>query len=167
MESIIKPLRRSKQLAPLSREHHDGLLFVWKVRQGLHNNTAIEILSHFCIWYWNQHIKSHFQQEENILLQYINPDHKLVIQLKREHNDIRELILSIDHNPDRVTIGILADFIDRHIRFEERILFKHLEKTLSQEQLDAIFQQLENEPIFSGSWEDAFWKNDAQPINRS
>jgi len=167
MDSKIKPIRRSKQLAPLSREHHDGLLFVWKLRQGLHNNTAIEILSSFCIWYWKQHIKSHFQQEETILLQYMDADHKMAIQLKREHNDIRELILSINHHPDRITIGILADFIDRHIRFEERILFKHLEKTLSQEQLDAIFQQLEAQPICSGIWEDAFWVKDDQLSNRN
>ena len=157
MESKIIPIRRSKQLAPLSREHHDGLLFVWKLREGLRNNTAIETLGNFCTWYWKQHIKLHFHQEENILLQYMVSDHTMVLQLKREHNDIRELFLSINHNPDIITIGMLADFIDRHIRFEERILFKHLEKTHSQEQLDVIFKQLDVQPICSSNWEDVFW----------
>ena len=36
----IKPLKRSKELAPLSREHHDGLLFAWKIKQGLANGNA-------------------------------------------------------------------------------------------------------------------------------
>ena len=31
----IKPIKRSKQLAPLSREHHDGLMYVWKIREVL------------------------------------------------------------------------------------------------------------------------------------
>ena len=38
----IKPLKRSKELAPLSREHHDGLLFAWKIKQGLANGTPIK-----------------------------------------------------------------------------------------------------------------------------
>ena len=157
MESKIQPIRRSKQLTPLSHEHHDGLLFVWKLREGLHNNTSIEVLGNFCTWYWKQHIKLHFHQEENILLRHMDPENRMVIQLKREHNEIRELFLSINHNPDIITIGMLADFIDRHIRFEERMLFNHIEKTYSQEQLDAIFKQLDVQPSCPGKWEDVFW----------
>lgn len=79
----IKPIKRCKQLIPLSREHHDGLLFVWKLRQGLKNNTTVGVLRNFCNWYWTQHIKPHFHQEEKILLQYIARDHKMAVQLKK------------------------------------------------------------------------------------
>jgi hemerythrin-like domain-containing protein len=157
MDTKIRPIKRSKQLSPLSREHHDGLLFAWKLRQGLNNHTPLETLKNFSNWYWKQHISPHFKQEEDILLRFISPDDKMAIQLKDEHDNIRELILSIDHTPDTITIGILADFIDRHIRFEERILFTYLEKTLSQEQLDAICLKLEDQPIYSNEWKDAFW----------
>jgi len=157
MESNVQPISRSQQLAPLSREHHDGLLFVWKLRQGLKNDIFTERLSRFCAWYWKFHIKPHFNQEENILLPYLEADHHLAKQLLREHNEIRELLISINHNADISTISTLADFIDRHIRFEERILFKNLEETLSQEQLTEIYQQLEAEPISSGEWADPFW----------
>jgi hypothetical protein len=34
-------------LAPLSREHHDGLLFAWKIKQGLANGTSIETLCNY------------------------------------------------------------------------------------------------------------------------
>lgn len=157
METGIKPIKRSKQLAPLSREHHDGLLFVWKLRQGLGNNIAIEILRNFCNWYWNNHIKPHFYQEEKILLQYISSNHKLAAQLKKEHTDIRELILTIDQEADSVTLVLLANLLEKHIRFEERILFPHLEETLSPQQLDIIFQQLEEHPLCSTEWKNDFW----------
>jgi hypothetical protein len=41
-----------------------------------------------------------------------------------------------------MTIGMLADFISRHIRFEERTFFNYLEQNLTVRQLDDIFFQL-------------------------
>lgn len=157
MENNVQPIKRSGQLAPLSREHHDGLLFAWKLRQGLNINTEIETLKKYCHWYWEQHIKKHFHEEEEILLKFIPSDNKMAIQLREEHDNIRELILSIDQKPDTITIGLLADFISRHIRFEERVLFNYLEKTLSPEQLDHIHSQLDIAPISSDEWKDEFW----------
>jgi hemerythrin-like domain-containing protein len=157
MENELKPIKRSKQLTPLSREHHDGLLFAWKLRQGLNNKTPIETLRSYCYWYWKHRINQHFRQEEDILLKFIPCDNKMAIQLKEEHNDIRELILSISHNPDTTTISMLADFVCRHIRFEERSLFVYLEESLTQEQLNDISRQLEMEPVCSKEWKEEFW----------
>lgn len=162
MENNVQPIKRSVQLTPLSREHHDGLLFAWKLRQGLNNDTAIETLGEYCHWYWKQHIEKHFHKEEDILLKFMPSDNKLAIQLNEEHNGIRELILSIDQKPDTITIGLLADFISRHIRFEERILFNYLERTLSQAELNHIHSQLDIAPISSDEWKEEFWvKKDA------
>jgi hemerythrin-like domain-containing protein len=163
MEPDTKPIKRSEQLAPLSREHHDGLMFVWKLRQGLRNDTPLGVLRDFCNWYWNNHIKPHFFQEEKILLQYISPDHKQAVQLKKEHTDIRELILIIDREPDAVTVVLLANLLERHIRYEERILFPHLEQTLTPGQLDIIFQQLEEHPLCSAEWKNDFWTKKSKP----
>ncbi|NJO25088.1 MAG: hypothetical protein HC867_03800 [Bacteroidia bacterium] len=62
-----EPIKRSPQLAPLSREHHDGLLFVWKIRQGLQNNTDVLTIADFILWYDEQHLKTHFETEEKLL----------------------------------------------------------------------------------------------------
>ena len=39
-----KPIKRSKELVPLSKEHHEGLLFAWKIKQGLQNGIGIEAM---------------------------------------------------------------------------------------------------------------------------
>lgn len=161
------PIKRSTQLAPLSREHHDGLLFAWKLRQGLENGTPVETLKNYCVWYCKHNITPHFFQEEQVLLKYISSDHKLAVQLKQEHDNIRELILCIADNPDPITIGMLADFTSRHIRFEERQLFTYLEKTLSPDQLDDIFKQLGNNAICSADWKQVFWVKEAKHENYS
>ena len=157
MPPEIKPIQRIKELAPLSREHHDGLLFVWKIRQGLQNNISIDKLRDYTLWYWKQHIKPHFYQEEKILLPYIPVDQVMAIRLKKEHDHIRELILSLDKEADATTFSLLCGLVTDHIRFEERELFNYLQETLSTAQLNIIFEQLEEHPVGSEEWKDDFW----------
>jgi hemerythrin-like domain-containing protein len=158
--SEIKPIKRSVQLQPLSREHHDGLLFVWKLKQGLENKTSSERLKDYTGWYWRHHIKPHFFQEEKILIPLMKADHPMAVQLKREHEYIRELILTIDNEPDKHDFIRLANLLESHIRFEERELFQYLEQNLSTEQLIDIFEKLEVHPVScTEEWKDEFWVN--------
>ncbi len=160
MSKERKPIKRSNQLAPLSREHHEGLLFCWKIRQGLQHKTPIETLSSYSLWFWHQHIKPHFFQEEKILLPYMPVTHPMAIQLKNEHAQIRELLLSIDKDTDQQTLQVLCDLIDKHIRFEERELFVYLEQLLTPGQLNEIQQQIDEQPIgceADKEWKDVFW----------
>ena len=158
MKQETKPIKRSVELAPLSREHHDGLLFVWKLREGLRKNVPGERLRKFTSWFWQQHIKPHFYQEEKILSPHLSSTDPLILRMNREHESIREFILSIDNEPDAQAFKQLADLLDDHIRFEERELFVYLEKTLSADTLHAIFQELEKHPVCAAEWEDEFWK---------
>jgi hemerythrin-like domain-containing protein len=156
-QCINKPIARSEQLSPLSREHHDGLLLVWKLRQGLANATPVDTLRDFCSWYWKQHIKSHFNQEEKILFPLLPAGEGMAIQLKKEHDDIRDLLIAIDHEPCKTLFGLLASFLEHHIRFEERVAYPQLERTLTPKQLNSVFQQLKARPFRSPGWKEEFW----------
>jgi hemerythrin-like domain-containing protein len=154
----IKPIKRSEQLQPLSREHHDGLLFVWKLKQGLENRVSMEILKEYTSWYWRHHIRPHFFQEEKILIPFMPVQHPMAVQLKKEHDYIRELILNIDREPDKHDFIRLSNLIESHIRFEERELFQFLEERLSKNQLTEIYEKLEQHPVFcKEEWKDEFW----------
>ncbi len=153
----IKPLKRSKELAPLSREHHEGLLFAWKIKQGLANGTRLETLCNFTRWYWANHIKPHFKDEEKVLIKYLPADNTLVKQMIKEHMQIRDLVISLDKEPDKGSLELLAEFIHNHIRFEERQLFAFAEKTLTPGQLNEIYFELSHEPRCETEWTDAFW----------
>ena len=158
MKPEIKPIKRSKQLAPLSREHHDGLLFAWKIRQGLENGTPLEEMRKYTMWFWQQHIKPHFFKEEKILMPYMPSAHPMSVRLKEEHDYIRELILGLDDEAEKQTLISLCDLFDKHIRFEERELFGYIEGLLSEEKLDDVFQELEKYPvIYTEEWKDEFW----------
>ena len=153
----IKPLKRSKELAPLSREHHDGLLFAWKIKQGLANGTLIETLCNYTRWFWSNHIKPHFKEEEKVLVKFLPEDNALVKQMFREHAQIRDLIILLDKEPDSSSLQLLSEFVNNHIRFEERQLFPYAEQTLTPEQLNEIYKDLPNELQCATEWKEEFW----------
>lgn len=157
MKQESNPIKRSDQLAPLSREHHDGLLFVWKIKQGLENNASPEIMREYTLWYWKHHIKPHFYQEEKILMPFMPAGHPMGIRLKDEHSHIRELIIELDTEADKRHLQLLCDLLTHHIRFEERELFGYLEELLTPEQLDRVFQELEEHPLSKEEWTKEFW----------
>jgi len=154
MPKSISPLTR---LDALSKEHQDGLLFVWKIRQGLTNDVAIELVADYCIWYWKNHIKPHFYSEEQVLFSFLPQDDGLVYRLKNQRNDLRELFMELTKSPDTLLVGMLASLFEFHIRFEERIFLPYLDQRLSATELDTLVSLLENFPSSDESWKDAFW----------
>jgi hypothetical protein len=154
---INQPLKRSKELSPLSREHHDGLQFVWKIREGLKLNVAPARLKSFTVFYWQQHIKPHFFHEEQVLAKHIPADNPLLRQMNEEHALIREHILSLSNDTSAANFEGFADILYKHIRFEERQLFQWAEQNLNKEQLADIYKELEDHPLTCAHWDDEFW----------
>jgi hemerythrin-like domain-containing protein len=152
-----KKNNRCIQLLPLSREHAEGAIFISRIRQGI-SKTATERLRDYVRWYWKNHIRPHFFQEEKILLPYIPPQHSWAIKLKEDHAYIRDLVLSLDQHADKHSFSALCDLIDEHVRFEERDLFTYMENNLIEEELDAISQKLASHPVDTGEWVDRFWE---------
>ena len=148
---------RTPQLVPLSKEHQDGMNFLNRLREGI-DKVSITRLCNYTRWFWKNHIRPHFFQEEKILLPYMPSDHPLAIKLKEDHAYIRDLILSLDHEAEPQSFKALCDLLDTHIRFEEQELFSYLEDTLTVEELNMIHEQLEVHPVVAEEWEDVFWK---------
>lgn len=156
-----KPIKRNKNIVSLSKDHHLGLLFCWKVRQGLKKDVATERIIKYVKYFWTNHLAIHFFEEETIVFPLLN-DH-LVQKALHEHQQIKHQIDGLATSPGDQAINglrILAELIDNHIRFEERELFPHFEKILSKEQLDTVGKQLEEHgsPL-TDDHDDLFWNN--------
>lgn len=81
MSNTIQPIKRTKSLTPLSREHHKGLLCVWKIRQGIKKEIEIERIVAFCNWFWETDLEHHFQKEENAFDRLLHSEHPMLIQM--------------------------------------------------------------------------------------
>lgn len=151
-----QPIRRNPHIVPLSHDHHQGLLFCWKIRQGLIRQVAPHRIAAYIHYFWQHHLEPHFREEEDIL--FILPDDDRIGQALREHRQIRDLVAAITPNPTIAQqFSTLADTVDQHIRFEERDLFPYLERTLTPDQLATIGQQLKEEPPHADTYSDEFW----------
>jgi len=158
MPGIPKPIKRSEQLAPLSRDHHDGLLFAWKIRQGLNNGTDIKIIASFTRWFWENDLQEHFREEEQILAACLPKDEPSVLRMIDEHHNIEALIHINESIADAALLLQLADAVTAHIRFEEREFFPYAETLLTPDQLNFIYAELSKEKPFPGSeWGNEFW----------
>jgi len=157
MSKEIKPIKRSKQLTPLSKDHHDGLLFAWKIKQGLKNGADIKLIAEYVQWFWKNHLEEHFREEEQILAPHLPADNKLLKQMFDEHENIEAMVHINESIPDATLLANLAQAIDDHIRFEERVLFPFAEKIIPEKELNLIYDQLSKEPVQCEKWEREFW----------
>ncbi len=151
------PIKRSSELAPLSREHHEGLLFVWKIRQGLLLQIDHERLARFVQWFYTVIIVPHFEIEEKVLIPILGKKMSLKEQMLDEHAVVRKLVHEVAESPSTALFQRLAEVYNDHIRFEERILFKHIEVSVTPVELKALGLQLAEVTGEMPVWDDAFW----------
>jgi len=155
-----KPLKRNENIQPLSRDHHFGLLFCWKIRIGLNARMETGRMISYLDYFWKGHLKEHFSEEEKLL--FNKADHSICDQANSEHVELTEIINSVLDGRAvnaREALENIVGQLKAHIRFEERLLFPFLERHLSEIQLIEIGQQLdlERKVQFEDNYGDEFW----------
>ncbi len=154
------PIKRNENIVKLSKDHHASLMFCWKLRQGIKHHVDEKRMIVYVKYFWDQHFSEHFREEEDILFAPLQDD--LVNKAIADHRQVQTLIKTLSEpgaGDFYATLARLADVVDEHVRYEERVLFPHLEKELSQSKLEEIGKQLPGDPI-KDNFEDAFWIKD-------
>ena len=144
----------------LSRDHHFGLLFSWKIKQGIARNVDTIRMRDYLNFFWSEHLKDHFLDEEVLLFNRLDAEEPCV-QAKKDHQQIVNLIEAANaaDQGDYLVYEKLISFLNDHIRFEERVVFPHLEKVLSESTLNSIGRFLERQHHeFIDDYKDEFWK---------
>ncbi len=154
------PIKRHPALVSFSRDHHFGLLLVWKIRQGLKNNISGERISDYVLYFFKEDLEKHFAEEEELLFSHLSIDDSMRKKAEEEHKEIYKLVETIGNNKKDVDlVNKLADKLDQHIRFEERDFFNHLQKKISSAELEKIANRLTNSSKeIDDNWKDVFWE---------
>ncbi len=104
-------------------------------------------------------MQPHFKEEETILFSPVKDTE--VQKALDEHSQIAGQIKALNAAADNAAnkLSTLADTVDNHVRYEERELFPHLEKVLTDEQLESIGKQLaaHHDPTLKDNFADEFW----------
>jgi len=155
------PIKRNPNIVKLSRDHHASLLFCWKLRQGIKRHAAIDRMVKYAQFFWTQHFAPHFKEEEEFLFAPVKDDK--VQKAIEDHKRIKSLINELAHLDSKESskqLSGLADTVDEHVRYEERVLFPYLEASLSVEQLEIIGAHISDKPL-QDNYEDTFWESSA------
>ena len=154
-----KPLKRHQAIVSFSKDHHYGLLLVWKIRQGLKKTVKPERISDYVTFIYNEDLGKHIDEEEKLLLSKLEVGDLLRKRAEIDHLAIYTLAIAIEQKKDDpYLLKHLADVLEEHIRFEERELFNHLQKTISTNELKSIEARFSNNSkAIDEKWKDAFW----------
>lgn len=152
------PIRRNEILAPLSREHHHGLLLCWKIRAGYRKNIEVSRMQSYASWFYRRFLLEHFDTEEKYVFSVLGNKHELVKQALTEHRRLRRLFENIQENDKN--LGLIEEKLEAHIRFEERVLFNEIQHVALPEQLKELTAMHSDQSTMQqmDEWDDEFWK---------
>ena len=148
------PIKRHKALQPLSREHHQGLLFCWKIRTGFSKGIAGHRVKAYSDWFYLNHLLPHFKEEETYLFPLLGNDDELVLKAIADHRRLMELFE--EKSDFEAVLHQIEKELEQHIRYEERVLFNAIQNHATEEELKGYEIQCPETP-HSKEWEDPFW----------
>lgn len=150
-----KPIQRHKSLQPLSSDHHHGLLLCWKIRTGFKLGVEPERIKRYADWFWTTHLVPHFETEEQHVFPVLGNHNELVQQALEEHRTLKRLFES--QTEVSATLSQIETTLEKHIRFEERVLFNAIQQVATPAQLADCEKHHREHPV-KATWPDAFWK---------
>jgi len=148
-------MKRHTNLQPLSRDHHNGLMFCLQLSKGLENKIDEIRLKNYADWFYENHIQEHFSVEENLIFPLLGNDNELIKTALDQHQNILKLFTTTTDLSN--TLKKLATELEAHIRFEERILFNEIQLNANEQLLKTIHIK-ELETSCRVGWGDEFWK---------
>ena len=150
-----KPIKRHEALKTLSHEHHHGLLLCWKIRIGIKNNVELSRIKKYTDWFYVNHLIPHFEVEEKYFFPILGKENELIKKAIAEHRRLKRLFENdLDHQK---SLSLIEEELDKHIRFEERVLFIEIQNKATQAQL-LILEKLHSEKKFKDNVTDIFWE---------
>ena len=150
-----KPIKRSEFLKPLSREHHHGLLFCWKIRAGIKKDVEVSRIKEYADWFYKNYLIPHFEVEEKYVFPILGNENGLIEKAVSEHRSLQRLFESTTEF--QKNLNLIEEELEIHIRFEERILFGEIQKFATAEQLQTI-QLNHSDEKFVDNMTDPFWE---------
>ncbi|KAA2219029.1 MULTISPECIES: hemerythrin domain-containing protein [Maribacter] len=150
----LRPIKRRKELQPLSRDHHYGLLLCWKIRTGFLKGVEPERIKNYADWFHSAHLVPHFKLEEALVFPILNNNHRMVKKAITQHRRFHRLFGQTEDISK--SLSLIEKELEKHIRFEERVLFNEIQKIATEKQLETILK-LHTDEKFIDNTSDPFW----------
>lgn len=145
-------MKRHKKLIGLSHDHHHGLKLAQLIKKDspVYKDLPNDIdgKSNFAINAWENELKIHFKNEEEILFPAVagreDKIDELIDELLIEHEEIEFKIGQLKNSDEKEEIlNDLGYILEQHIRKEERELFDRIQTVFSEEEIDQLVEKID------------------------
>ncbi len=129
-------MKRDPSLIPLSHDHHHGLVRVLEIRHAIKGQAPLDEQPKANAAFLRDQLAPHFVAEEEHLFPILREviGNPVVAQLIEEHRELEKLAGATD-----VTgLASFADLLERHIRCEEREIFRDYQDKVSDDRCKEI-----------------------------
>ncbi len=156
-------MKRTPELQPLSRDHHDALRLVLHVQKGFSRRVDPGLIAEYVTCQFEQILLPHFKQEERHILELMTPDestHATVQQVLDEHYQLERLaaLIRVKSDPLADHLGQFVSLLKAHVKLEEGAFFPYVEQLFEGERLQRLGGVLAREARPScPTWEPQFW----------
>ena len=137
-------MKRSSELAVLSREHHVALEVALRMQRA--DEKDVVAVAEAALAFWHQEGREHFRLEEEVLLppfvREVGDDDSDVARVLAEHADITQRMSALERDGSAVPVNTLGELLRDHVRHEERILFGRIEAALDPDELAEVGAEL-------------------------
>lgn len=135
----MKPIKRDIRLHGLSSEHHNALVLARALARQVDAGTVDESVALALAAEFEREIEPHFLVEDEVLLPALREagEAELVERTEQDHVLLRRIAAEAAKG-HTAELGLFAETLTEHVRFEERILFPRCEEVLSAEVLDEV-----------------------------
>jgi hypothetical protein len=156
-------MKRSRELRPLSSEHHQALLVAFQLKQGLagHAETSgaprdLPGLLALARRFEERLLRSHTRAEEDVLGAHLTE--RDMRRLRSEHEELSGFVAEAARSglaaEQRSALQAFAELLERHVRWEERELFPYAERHVDDATLAVIGGELEKRLVLAGGRSD-------------
>jgi hemerythrin-like domain-containing protein len=130
-------------------------MLVWKIRKAIREHVDLDRVDKYVSWFYQQYVLQHFDMEEKFIFPVLGDQHELILQALDEHKQIKTYFEA--ENKNETSYNALADLLEKHIRFEERVLFNLVQEQATEQQLQLIADKSDDD-LFKENECDPFWK---------
>jgi iron-sulfur cluster repair protein YtfE (RIC family) len=144
-------VKRSTELMPLSREHHEALVLARRACEPHRPHADATQLRPHILSRWTEQFAPHFACEERVLFPALRAAgaREAADEARAQHEHIRSVIDRL-RDGDLAALPAWGDAMREHVKWEERVLFPLAEQVLDlpalATRLDPVTQDLSCSP---------------------
>lgn len=155
-------MQRAESLQPLSRQHKSALMTCLLVRKGISKQASVAVISDFLLQSWKTDIRPHFEEEEQKLLPVLNRHPQgtaMAATIDRDHQLLRNAFIRLEQTGvTQSLLAAIADQLEQHVRYEERIVFQQMQDFLPAAEIARLqFHDDQHSPICN-TYPNHFWE---------